>query len=116
LHSYPTRRSSDLTDHDENDRIRVAERKITAAHLIEEKKNADGNNDGGAHQPANRATPARAADTVTHRKKPPRNGGRAFCASSKLPRQSEPPAKKTVKSGTRETNQNCAAAARPPRR
>jgi hypothetical protein len=61
-------RKADCTDDDENDRIRVAERKITAAHLVEKKKHADGNNDGGPHQPANRATAASASDTVTHQR------------------------------------------------
>src|SRR6267143_4464239 len=80
------------------------------ARLVKEKKYADRNDDRRAHQPANRTRSACAADTVTHRIKPPKNGGRAVCASSKRPRQSEALAKKTAKCGTRETNQNCAAA------
>jgi hypothetical protein len=62
-------RQTDGADHDEDDRIRVAEREIAAAHLIEKKKHADGNDDGRAHQSANGTSAARASNTITHRKK-----------------------------------------------
>src|SRR5260370_33094516 len=101
---------ADHSDDDEDDRIGIAARKITAARLDKEKQYADGKDDRRAHQAANRTRSAYAANTVTHRKKPPKNGGRAVCASSKRPRQSEALAKKTGKCGTRETNQNCGAA------
>src|SRR5260370_25587991 len=53
-------------DHDEDDWICIAERKIAAAHLVEKKKHADSNDDSGPHQPANRTSAARASNTVTH--------------------------------------------------
>jgi len=40
---------ADYADDDEDDRISVAERKITAAHLVKEKKHPDGNDDSGTH-------------------------------------------------------------------
>src|SRR5207249_192033 len=100
---------ADHSDDDENDRICIAERKIAAAHLVKEKEYADGNDDSRTHQPANRTLPACATDTVTHRKKPPKNGGPAGCASSKSPRRSKVAARKTAKSGTTETNQTYSA-------
>src|SRR5260370_22748437 len=88
---------ADHSDDDEDDRIGISERKITAARLVKEKKYADGNDDRRAHQAANRTRSAYAANTVTHRKKPPKSGGPAACASSKNPRQSQTRPQKPAK-------------------
>jgi hypothetical protein len=56
----------DETDDDEDYRPGVAEVKESAAHLRQEKKHADGDNDDGAHEAARGATLTGATNTITH--------------------------------------------------
>jgi hypothetical protein len=53
-------------DHDQNHGIRVAEVKITTAHLLQKEKHADGDDHRRAQQSANRASRAAAPDSITH--------------------------------------------------
>src|SRR2546429_1642205 len=64
-------------DHDENDGISVAKRKIATAHLVEQKKHANGDDDRRPHQPANRTSTACASNPLAHRINPPTNAGPA---------------------------------------
>jgi hypothetical protein len=56
----------DETNDDKNDRPRVAEIEEAAAHLRQEKKHANGDDDDGAHEAARGATLAGATNTIAH--------------------------------------------------
>jgi hypothetical protein len=58
---------ADGANDDEDDRIRVAEIEVTAAHFMKKKEQADGDDNGRAHQAANGAAAARTTHAITHR-------------------------------------------------
>ena len=57
---------ADQTDYDEDDGIGVTEVEIAAAHLLQQKKYADGDDDDGPHEAADAATLAGATNTIAH--------------------------------------------------
>jgi len=57
---------ADETDDDEDDWIGVAEVEVAAAHLLQQKKHADGDNNDGPHEATNAATLAGATNTIAH--------------------------------------------------
>jgi hypothetical protein len=60
------RGEADEADDDEDDRVGVAEIEEAAAHLCQQKENADGDNDDGPHEAADGATLASATNTIAH--------------------------------------------------
>jgi hypothetical protein len=58
---------ADKTDDDKDNGPSVTEVEVSAAHLRQEKKYADGYDDDGAHQAADTATLAGATNTIAHR-------------------------------------------------
>jgi hypothetical protein len=57
---------ADEPDYDEDDWIGVAEVEVAAAHLLQQKKYADGDNNDGPHEATDAATLAGATDTIAH--------------------------------------------------
>ena len=57
----------DCADDDENHGVGVAEFKEAAAHLLEEKEDADGDDDCRADEGADRASRATASWVIAHR-------------------------------------------------
>jgi len=57
---------ADKTDYDEDNGIGVAEVEIAAAHLLQQKKYADGDNNDRPHEAADAATLAGATNTIAH--------------------------------------------------
>src|SRR5208282_5604592 len=57
---------ADETNHDENNRVGIAEVEVTAAHFRQQEKHADGNDHHGAHEAADGATLAGASDAIAH--------------------------------------------------
>lgn len=62
-----SRGKADKTDYDKDDGIGVAEVEEAAAHFLQQKKYADGDNNDGAHEAADGATLASATNTIAHR-------------------------------------------------
>ena len=61
-----SRGETDQPNHDENDRVSVAEVKVAATHFRQEKKYTHGNNYDGAHEAADAATLASATNAIAH--------------------------------------------------
>jgi hypothetical protein len=57
---------ADEPNHDDDDRIRVAEIEETSAHFRQKKEYADGYNDHGSHEAANGAALAGAMNSIAH--------------------------------------------------
>ena len=57
---------ADEADYDEDDWIGVAEVEVAAAHLLQQKKYADGDNNDGPHKTTDAATLAGATNTIAH--------------------------------------------------
>src|SRR5437588_2304725 len=108
---------ADQANDDQNHRPGVAERQITAAQLVQEKQNADRDDNRRAHEAANHATAAIAANAITHRNSSfsPKNAVRTDCETSKCLRRSTPTAK-DARSARKGTSQNCSAEIERPRR
>src|SRR5580692_7343370 len=66
-HGSERRCEKNGADDDENDGIGVAEIKVAAAHLLEQEEHADGDDNRGAHERADRASRATAFGIVAHR-------------------------------------------------
>ena len=60
------RRKADEAYHDEDDRPGIAEVEVAAAHFLQQKKNANGDHNDGAHEAADGATLASATNTIAH--------------------------------------------------
>src|SRR5713226_5244235 len=67
VHRRHRRGEADGTNDQQNYRPGLPEIEIAGMHLTQEKEDAHGYDDGGAHQAANSAAAARAANAVTHR-------------------------------------------------
>jgi hypothetical protein len=73
IHRSQRSRKAYHADHDNDYRIRVREIEISALHLAQQKEYANGDENGGAHQAANRAAAAGTADAITHQFFTPEN-------------------------------------------
>src|SRR6201999_3421631 len=66
IHWSKRGRKQNRADHDKNHRIGIAEVEVAAAHLLEEEEDADGDDDRGSQERANRASRATASWIVAH--------------------------------------------------
>jgi hypothetical protein len=57
---------ADETDYDEDDWIGVSEVEVAAAHLLQQKKYANGDNNDRPHKATDAATLAGATNTIAH--------------------------------------------------
>ena len=59
-------REANQSNHDEDDRVGVAEVEVAAAHFRQQKKHADGHNDDGSHEAADGAALTVATNSIAH--------------------------------------------------